>query len=312
MEVSPHVLPEGPTRNVLYLPLKPSPLLALFPQAQDTALPLDHNSNESPLHYSAHRGDEAMLRLFLERGVDPNTQDLPMERSPLHCAVNSESYECVKLLMKFQADPDLKDSSGNTAFDLASGRIKELLNEFEGRRSMITIIEEEEPECERASSKKNRLFEYLAEMKLETYFYLLVNAGFDHLDSLHDQMKTPFPITPQVLQRIGISKPGHCKRIVMRLRDLNSEFSDAESGFLEWLRGMKLTHLYGRFVDSGYDDLGFMKELMESQDPITDSVLKYEIGIDKPGYRIRILGRLMNEVRKETISQSGCGLCSVF
>lgn len=56
---------------------------------------------------------------------------------------------------------------------------------------------------------------------------------------------------------------------------------------------MKLEGLFDKFVNAGYESLNFLTEHMASDYPITDQVLWTEIGIVKPGHRVRILGKLM-------------------
>lgn len=47
----------------------------------------------------------------------------------------------------------------------------------------------------------------------------MVAAGYDDVQSMSSQMLTPMPITEQHLRSIGIVKPGHCRRILMKLEE---------------------------------------------------------------------------------------------
>jgi ankyrin repeat protein len=72
------------------------------------------------------------VRLLLEYGADPNTQD-EYGDTPLHKAASEGRVEVVELLLVYGADPTVKDEDGRTPLDLA--RVK-------GRREVVSVIEE--------------------------------------------------------------------------------------------------------------------------------------------------------------------------
>ena len=53
------------------------------------------------------------------------------------------------------------------------------------------------------------LYEWLERLNLQYLFELLSDAGFDDVDSMIEQMRSPLPITEETLKNIGIEKPGH-------------------------------------------------------------------------------------------------------
>lgn len=58
-----------------------------------------------------------------------------------------------------------------------------------------------------------------------------------------------------------------------------------------------------------------MKELMMSPYPITEEVLKEEIGIEKPGHRFRIMGKLLHDANMTDLSvfeKPGCEICVIL
>jgi hypothetical protein len=63
----------------------------------------------------------------------------------------------------------------------------------------------------------------------------------------------------------------------------------------QWLAKMNLREHLHNFILSGYDDLDELIFLTKSNYPLTDKVLQ-SIGIEKPGYRNRILINLGNLV----------------
>jgi hypothetical protein len=53
----------------------------------------------------------------------------------------------------------------------------------------------------------------------------------------------------------------------------------------EWLESMKLGHVYVNFQEAGYEDYEFILWQMFSRHPITDTTLRSDVKIGKPGYR---------------------------
>ena len=51
------------------------------------------------------------------------------------------------------------------------------------------------------------------------------------------------------------------------------------------------------FVVNGYHSLELLQLQMESKQPLTNEILQNELGIDKLGYRARILNKLKEEGR---------------
>ena len=121
------------------------------------------------------------------------------------------------------------------------------------------------------------LYEWLERLNLQYLFELLSEAGFDDVDSMIEQMRSPLPITEETLKNIGIEKPGHCIRLVNRLEEeaglsrprtrrrqisvsrpknifqcctvpSNATFGiHGNISIYEWLEGIKLEHLNDNF-----------------------------------------------------------------
>lgn len=165
------------------------------------------------------------------------------------------------------------------------------------------------------------LYDWLEKVKLPELYDPLVEAGYDDLSAMVEQMHSPIPITVENLTKIGITKPGHRWRLLMRLeeeagltpRPKYKNMNSKQRGSLlnccvtpthatyalfgamhlrDWLQGLRLSELYDYFVDAGYDDYESLLRQMRWRDPITSEILEHEIGITKPGYRNRILSKL--------------------
>lgn len=61
-------------------------------------------------------------------------------------------------------------------------------------------------------------------------------AGFDDIESMVHQMTTPVPINESMLKNIGIRKPGHYKRLLMRLTEtaIREKREDVNSSMIIW------------------------------------------------------------------------------
>ena len=64
------------------------------------------------VYYAATNGHVDSLKCLLEHGADPNI--CSRRRSPLHCAVDWDRYDCAVLLFHYGADVTILDSEGKT------------------------------------------------------------------------------------------------------------------------------------------------------------------------------------------------------
>ena len=86
--------------------------------------PTSYDWGQHVLHKAASEGDRATLQQLLEEGHSPNTtggtscwlrgaSEIPT-RTPLHYAAKYGHLDCIRLLLKYGADPNSKDGDGYT------------------------------------------------------------------------------------------------------------------------------------------------------------------------------------------------------
>ena len=161
------------------------------------------------------------------------------------------------------------------------------------------------------------LHHFLSKIKMEKYFNILQNNGFDDINLLISQSKTDNPITDLQLKEIGISNLGDRTRILVRLEenannfgcslpnevyyicdninniDINEDFHIYK--FLNWLNRLNIGEYLDNFLINGYYCIELLLIQMKSKNPINDDILKNEIEINKIGHRSRILNKLIED-----------------
>jgi len=71
------------------------------------------------------------------------------------------------------------------------------------------------------SETAKEIYNFLKSIELEYLAGILYNNGFDDLSLMIDQMKSSSPITNENLKNIGIVKPGHRAKILIKLEEGN-------------------------------------------------------------------------------------------
>ena len=162
------------------------------------------------------------------------------------------------------------------------------------------------------------LYNFLLEIKLDKYYNLLNSNGFEDIQVLINQGKSILAITDAQLKEVGIDIPGDRAKILIRLQEKAGNFqyqipknvyytcNDLENyindlnikKLYEWLQTLKIEKYLENFVEGGYHSVELMLIQMESKNPITDVILKDELGINKIGHRARIINKLLEEGKK--------------
>ena len=165
--------------------------------------------------------------------------------------------------------------------------------------------------------KKNdeSLYQFLFEIRQENYYSIMKSNGFDDIQLLINQTKKGNAITDIQLKLSGINIPGDRAKILIRLQEKagnfifpvpkevyyiyqNNNIDEKNINKLKnWLSELKIGYYLENFIKNGYHSLELMMLQMESKNPITDEILKDEIGIDKIGHRSRIINKLNEDAK---------------
>nr|DBA19298.1 TPA: hypothetical protein GDO54_015159 [Pyxicephalus adspersus] len=131
-----------------------------------------------------------------------------------------------------------------------------------------------EPMTEGKSSEA--VFQWLCKFQLQVYAPNFINSGYD--------IPTISRMTPEDLTAIGVTKPGHRKKIVSEISSLNigewlPEYKPANLSL--WLSMIGLGQYYKLLVENGYENIDFITD-------ITWEDLQ-EIGITKLGHQKKLM-----------------------
>ena len=172
------------------------------------------------------------------------------------------------------------------------------------------------------------LYNWLRRVNIPQVYDLLVEAGYDDIDSMVHQMVSPLPITLERLRKIGITKPGHRRKLILRLqeeagiiprrtvRKTNAGSmlqcciapNNATIGFcpslFDWLESMDLARLHERFEDAGFDDYEVLVCLMLTDAPISEEILGTEVGVTEAKQKNLILKRLKKDAQSAVSEKS--------
>ncbi|XP_026179837.1 caskin-2 isoform X2 [Mastacembelus armatus] len=120
------------------------------------------------------------------------------------------------------------------------------------------------------------IYQWLSEFQLEQYTGNFINAGYD--------VPTISRMTPEDLTAIGVTKPGHRKKISIEINNLNipewlPEYIPSDLG--EWLSAIGLPQYHKKLSENGYDSISIVKDLTWED--------LQEIGITKLGHQKKLM-----------------------
>ncbi|XP_054449135.1 caskin-2 isoform X2 [Pteronotus mesoamericanus] len=120
------------------------------------------------------------------------------------------------------------------------------------------------------------IYNWLSEFQLEGYTAHFLQAGYD--------VPTISRMTPEDLTAIGVTKPGHRKKIASEIAQLNiTEWlpNYIPADLLEWLCALGLPQYHKQLVSSGYDSMGLVADLTWEE--------LQEIGVNKLGHQKKLM-----------------------
>jgi len=168
----------------------------------------------------------------------------------------------------------------------------------------------------KSSQKRNGpLIEFLSQINMMKYLNSLDNNGFDDINLLIDQAKKGNIVKDHELKEARINIPGDRAKFIIRINDKLNRFgfpvpksvyyicqkldnieNDQHINILnKWLAELKLEKYLINFLNNGYHSIELLLIQMGTENPLTAEILKDEIGIDKIGYRSRILNKLKED-----------------
>ena len=165
--------------------------------------------------------------------------------------------------------------------------------------------------------RNNPLIEFLSQINLLKYLNNLDSNGFDDINLLIEEAKKGDIIKDQELKEAGINSPGDRAKILIRIKEKANLFGftvpksvyytlknydniENDQHIIDlnnWLINIKVDRYLMNFVSNGYHSIELLLMQMETENPLTTEILRDEIGIDKIGYRSRILNKLKEEGR---------------
>ena len=169
-----------------------------------------------------------------------------------------------------------------------------------------------------AMKKENKpLVEFLSQINMLKYLNSLINNGFDDINLFIEVAKGGEVIKDQELKEAGVDIPGDRAKILIRLQEKANYFGfvvpkvvyyscqnldeiDDDENIIKlknWLENLKMEDYLMNFISNGYHTIELLLMQMETSNPLTNEILKDEIGIEKIGYRSRIINKLKDEGR---------------
>ncbi|XP_070596031.1 caskin-2 isoform X2 [Erythrolamprus reginae] len=120
------------------------------------------------------------------------------------------------------------------------------------------------------------IYNWLSEFQLECYTANFLNAGYD--------VPTISRMTPEDLTAIGVTKPGHRKKISTEIGQLSiAEWlpNYIPDDLMEWLSAIGLPQYHKKLVSNGYDSINIVTDLTWED--------LQEIGVNKLGHQKKIM-----------------------
>lgn len=226
---------------------------------------------------------EKAVEFVLKNGADLAFRST-LGETALHLAAEGGLVRTLQLLLDYGSDPDTQRNDGETALHTAvkqgNAQIVKLLLSYHA----TPYIRDNEGRIPRDYAESCEIICLFPE---------------DSLFDLSDDESLPvFKLTERsfFITNESLIEPECEKHDQSGISHLSGSCDNEQSkgSLYRWLSGNRLDNLYEPLVKNGFDDIGMMKEQMDSCNPITESMLE-QVGISKPGHRLRLIALLETE-----------------
>ena len=181
------------------------------------------------------------------------------------------------------------------------------------------IINDNEDENGLTMKSSKLLKNFLSQINMEKYITIFAFNGFDDINLILEQSRNGISsIQDSELKEAGIKIPGDRAKILIRIQEISNNFtfpvpkevyySIENNKTIEndkniqkiknWLKSIKVDNYFTNFINCGYYSLELLLVQMASSNPINNEILKEELGIEKIGYRSRIINKLKEDSRR--------------
>lgn len=144
------------------------------------------------------------------------------------------------------------------------------------KKPFVDPLLQRKDEASAESKSSEAVVEWLSSAQLQFYTTNFLTAGYD--------LQTISRMTPEDLTAIGVTKPGHRKKMLSEISKMNIPDwipQEKPSSLAEWLSAIGLNQHSQTLVQNGYDNMDFISD-------ITLEDLK-EIGITKLGHQKKLM-----------------------
>uniref|UniRef100_A0A672LD89 SAM domain-containing protein n=1 Tax=Sinocyclocheilus grahami TaxID=75366 RepID=A0A672LD89_SINGR len=201
----------------------------------------------------------------------------------------SFSFSCVCLFLFLSAgDRNSVGSAGSMGSSRSAGSGQSTEGNFphNGPNQSPSAVQDTTKDAE-------AIYQWLCEFQLEQYTSNFLTAGYD--------VPTISRMTPEDLTAIGVTKPGHRKKISMEIGNMNipewlPDYIPSEIG--KWLSAIGLPQYQKKLAENGYDSINIVQD-------ITWEDLQ-EIGITKLGHQKKLMlaVKKLSDVQKARKNQA--------
>ena len=214
-----------------------------------------------------------------------------------------KKFEKIRLSLNEEPNDKYKNPSYLDSFQTSTTSIRKKINAKELTNDLNFDI----------NINKKDFDAFFNEINLnEKYANKLIENGFDDLELLIEQTKEVSALSDQNLKEIGILIPGDRAKILIHLEQragiipyklpneiiYNNDLNIKKEYSIEhYLNKNNLKNYEKNFKDNGYNNSPLLFSQMLTRQPLTDDILKNDLGIENKADRNKILVGLFSELK---------------